>query len=158
MVFHIARECRLERATLYAYVVMPHHVHMILRPRSNQTISQFMEKFKPNTGDAVARILSPAEIAQFSQQRGLNGNTFWQRSFRGLLIDSEERFWQKANYIHRNPVKAGYVVQPEQYRWSSASLYLKSHLSRESGLSYDVVVGSLRARVEEGESDLESPP
>jgi len=104
-----------------------------------------MEKFKPNTGDAVARILSPSELSQFDQQRGLNGNTFWQRSFRGLQIESEAMFWQKAGYIHNNPVEAGYVTEPERYCWSSASLYLKGGLSRETGLSYDAVVDSLRA-------------
>ena len=33
-------------------------------------------------------------------------------------------FWQKANYIHRNPVRAGIVENAEDYKWSSAGLYL----------------------------------
>ena len=81
----------------------------------------------------MARLLSPGELAQFDQQRGLNGNTFWQRSFRGLLIETEEMFWHKANYIHQNPVEAGYVEQPEQYPWSSASLYLKGEIVARDG-------------------------
>ncbi|MFI5386495.1 MAG: hypothetical protein ACHQ50_10290 [Fimbriimonadales bacterium] len=34
MVFAIAHECKVARATLYGYVVMPHHVHLLVRPHA----------------------------------------------------------------------------------------------------------------------------
>jgi hypothetical protein len=38
----------------------------------------------------------------------------------GLPVFSEGFFMQKVNYIHLNPVKAGLVARPEDYRWSTA--------------------------------------
>jgi len=52
-------------------------------------------------------------------------------------------FWEKMNYIHMNPVKAGHVESAEDYRWSSARLVLEGKMSRETGLDYSAVVGSL---------------
>jgi len=45
---------------------------------------------------------SEEELKQFDHQRGLNGNTFWQDSFRSVIIESERMFWQKSKIpIHR---------------------------------------------------------
>ena len=145
MVRQTARECRLEMAALYGYVVMPHHIHLVVRPRPNQTISAFMSRFKPHTGAAVTRILSPAELSQFDQQRGLNENTFWQRSFRSIVIEDEHMFWQKMEYIHSNPIRAGYVERAEDYSWSSARLVSSGGLREAEGLDYAAVADSLRA-------------
>jgi len=60
-----------------------------------------------------------------------------------LVIDDEKMFWQKVNYIDQNPVEVEYVKSPEECRWSSTRLVLNSHLSREHGLDYAAVVGSL---------------
>jgi hypothetical protein len=43
----------------------------------------------------------------------------WQESFKGLPLWSEWMIWQKINYIHANPVKAGLVSSAKDYRWSS---------------------------------------
>ncbi len=82
-----------------------------------------------------------------------SGVPFWQYSFRSVVIESEEMFWQKMHYIHMNPVKAGYVEHAEDYRWSSARLVLEGKLSREDGLSYDDGVTSLGAWSVEEEND-----
>jgi REP element-mobilizing transposase RayT len=153
MVFAIARECRILRATLYGYVVMPHHVHLLIRPHPKMNGPQFMQVFKKKSGEAIVKLLGEAELHQFDQQRGLNGNTFWQYSFRSIVIESERMFWQKMNYIHMNPVEAGYVETPEAFRWSSARLVGEGLLSHESGLAYDEVVKSLGTWAVEGESD-----
>jgi putative transposase len=144
MVLAIARECRLTRAALYGYVVMPHHVHLLIRPPEAMNGPQFMKTFKKESGKSVANLLNAEELRQFDEQRGLNRNTFWQRSFRSIAIESETVFWQKTQYIHLNPVRAGYVEQPEDYRWSSARLVLQASLSSETGLPYGAVVDSLR--------------
>ncbi|MGH9905769.1 MAG: hypothetical protein ACRD8U_09335, partial [Pyrinomonadaceae bacterium] len=43
----------------------------------------------------------------------------WQESFKALPLWSEWMIWQKINYIHANPVKAGLVASARDYRWSS---------------------------------------
>ncbi len=144
MVFHLLRECRLQKAVLYGYVVMPHHLHLLLRPAPDDSISAFMKLFKPNTSREILKLLTPAETAMFDEQRGLNGNTFWQRSFRSIVIESEEMLQQKVAYIHQNPVRAGYVETEEDYRWSSARGYLSGLVSETSGIDYVRAADSLK--------------
>ncbi len=146
MVAANARECKRAEAALYGYVVMPHHVHLLVRLPEQLNGPQFMRVFKRQSSGSVAKLLTAAELHQFDQQRGLNGNTFWQRSFRSISITEEQMFWQKMDYIHHNPVKAAYVERPEEYRWSSAALVMSGLLSEESGLPYEAVIESLGAR------------
>jgi putative transposase len=103
----MATELKIARATLYAYAVMPHHVHLLVRPHPKMNGPKLMQMFKKNTGQAIMKLLSETEQRQFDQQRGLNGNTFWKYSFRSIVIDREGMLSQKVNYIHQNPVKAG---------------------------------------------------
>jgi hypothetical protein len=52
-------------------------------------------------------------------------------------------FRQKMEYLHNNPVKAGYVESPEDYRWSSARFLMSGLWSEERGLAYAEVIESL---------------
>ena len=49
---------------------------------------------------------------------------FWQEGAHAEMIFSEAVMREKLNYIHRNPVKRGYVDSPEHWRYSSARNYL----------------------------------
>jgi len=51
-----------------------------------------------------------------------------------------------------NPVRAEYVESPEAHRWWSARLVLEGKMSRETGLNYAAVVGSLGTRARDEES------
>lgn len=153
MVFAIARECKIARAALFGYVVMPHHVHLLVRPHARMNGPRFMQVFKKKSGGAISALLTEAESRQFDQQRGLNGNTFWKYSFRSIVIESEAMFWQKMNYIHDNPVRAGYVESAESYRWSSAGLVMRGRMERQSGIAYNEVVESLGTWSVEGGSE-----
>jgi len=75
-----------------------------------------------------------------------------------VVIESEEMFWQKMEYMHLNPVKAGYVECAEDYRSSSARLVLAGKLSRQTGLACDDVVKSLGAWAVDGENDARERP
>jgi hypothetical protein len=46
-------------------------------------------------------------------------------------------------YVHLNPVRAGYVESPEDYRWSSARFLLAGSGSPNAGLPYSNVMESL---------------
>ena len=43
----------------------------------------------------------------------------WQQSFKDIPLWSAWMIWQKINYIHQNPVKAGIVKSARDYYWSS---------------------------------------
>jgi hypothetical protein len=48
---------------------------------------------------------------------------FWQEGSHPQGIEGEAMLRQKLEYIHQNPVKRGYVDEPEHWRWSSARNY-----------------------------------
>jgi hypothetical protein len=47
----------------------------------------------------------------------------WQRRFYDFVVRSEEKKIEKLKYIHRNPVKRGLVLEPDQWAWSSFRWY-----------------------------------
>lgn len=49
--------------------------------------------------------------------------SLWQREKNVFPIFSEGMFNEKLNYIHQNPVRAGFVNQAKEYRWSSARIW-----------------------------------
>jgi hypothetical protein len=47
----------------------------------------------------------------------------WQARFYDFNVWSEHKRVEKLRYMHRNPVKRGLVIEPEQWRWSSYRWY-----------------------------------
>ena len=48
---------------------------------------------------------------------------FWQQNNHPMVLDNNELMEQKLTYIHENPLKAGIVLSPEEYLYSSAKFY-----------------------------------
>ena len=48
---------------------------------------------------------------------------FWIQDNHPIQLSSGNMIEQRLNYIHNNPVEAGFVVQPEHWKWSSAYDY-----------------------------------
>ena len=91
---------------LYAWVIMPNHVHTIFRPRV--AMPYIMRWLKGTTGRRANRIL------------GRVGTPFWQdESFDHWIRTSEELNYLIA-YVESNPVKAGLIGADEPWPWSSA--------------------------------------
>ncbi len=98
---------RRERAYVLAYVVMPNHLHALLVPRDNTSISRVMQSIKGYS----ARIVNG--------KLGRHG-PLWQRSFYDRMIRNEQQLLETVSYVHMNPVVAGLVEKPEEYPYSSA--------------------------------------
>ena len=94
-------------ARIYAYVLMPEHVHLLINEPSTILLAQFLKSLKQITSRRLR-----GDRQQFWQER------YFDRNVRGEAARSEV-----IRYIHRNPVKRGLVATPEQYRWSSFSHY-----------------------------------
>jgi REP element-mobilizing transposase RayT len=90
------------------WVVMPNHVHLILWPMPNFTLSEVLQSRKRHTARQVNRLL------------GRTGETFWQRESYDHWIRDDEEKSRIRRYIRHNPVKAGLCQAPEDWKWSSA--------------------------------------
>jgi putative transposase len=94
---------------LFAYVVMPAHLHLLLMPHG-RGLSASMHAIKRVTAEKLVR------------RRGCCGPV-WQARYFDFVLRRVHDFWDKVEYIHQNPVTAGLVKQPDQWRWSSAAHY-----------------------------------
>jgi putative transposase len=91
---------------LYAWVIMPNHVHAILQPLGE--MSGIMRWLKGRTARRANRIL------------GRTGATFWQDESFDHWIRSAAELQDLIAYVEGNPVKAGLAGAPCQWPWSSA--------------------------------------
>ncbi len=131
MVVRIASDHIYYGARLFGFVVMSSHIHLLTGLPPDRDVSWFVQRLKTNSAKEIRPLLTEAELAGFSLHEGLDGRQFWQRSFRSIGITDEEMLVQKLNYVQLNPVRAGLVSSPEDYRWSSAALLLTVETERE---------------------------
>lgn len=89
---------------LYAYVIMPNHLHLLMR-LTRYGISKTVQLLKGRAS------------------RQINEGNFWQKGFFDLTILTDHKFKEKFNYIHYNPVKWGLVEKAEDYKYSTAMEY-----------------------------------
>jgi len=85
---------------------MDNHFHLLLTPETAEGLPQMMQ--------AVGR----AYVRYFNLRHGRSG-TLWEGRYRSNLIESERYLLACMVYIDLNPVRAGMVAQPEDFRWSS---------------------------------------
>ena len=115
-----------ERYTLLAFVVMPSHHHWLFLPNENWSREALQQ-----SSESDARRRTPREMISHSIQsytatmcnrvRGESGS-YWQTETFDHWARDEAELLRIIDYIERNPVKAGLVERPEDWRWSSARL------------------------------------
>jgi putative transposase len=93
-------------AALYAWCVMPDHVHLLLQDRD---IVDFVRLFKGNM-TPKSRALDPSHV-------------LWQRSFYDRGLRKEEPLITVSLYIWENPVRAGIVDHASSYTWSGSLVW-----------------------------------
>lgn len=112
---------------LFAYVIMPEHVHLVLQPLPGGKMRTVLWHLKrPVTAEALAWVKgrSPKFLARMAdvQPSGKVTYRFWQRGGghdRNLRSASDVH--EKIAYIHNNPVRRGLVERPEDWSYSSAA-------------------------------------
>jgi putative transposase len=105
---HILEETRSQRGlAIVAYVLMPEHIHLLTNEPPNGILATWLQIFKQRT----------------SRQLKSPGQQFWQRRYYDFNVGSIEKYIEKIQYIHRNPVTRGLVSNPEDYSWSSFNHY-----------------------------------
>ncbi len=96
--------------TLYAYVLMPNHVHLLLE-QGETPLSKIMQG------------LQQSFTLYYNKRYGKSGHLF-QGRYKAILCDRDAYLLELVRYIHLNSVRAGIVKRPEDYPWSSHRKYL----------------------------------
>jgi len=91
---------------IHAYVLMTNHVHLLITPATVQGIGKVMQ--------ALGR-----SYVRYFNDRYRRTGTLWEGRYKAALLDTEAYLLTCCRYIELNPVRAGMVEQPGQYRWSS---------------------------------------
>ena len=115
---------------LWAYVIMPEHVHLIVCPgAAPHRMADFLYTLKKSvTNRAISFVKrnSPAFLKRMEdvQPNGQSAYRFWQRGggYDENLFNPK-KVWDKIDYIHLNPVRRGLCEKPCDWIWSSARAY-----------------------------------
>lgn len=94
--------------SIHAYVLMTNHVHLLATPKSKDSAWLMM------------KYLNQRYVRYVNRKYDRSG-TLWEGRFRSCLTQTENYALGCYRYIELNPVRAGIVERPEQYRWSSYS-------------------------------------
>lgn len=104
-------------AVIHAYCLMGNHYHLLLETPSGN-LSQIMQH------------INGAYTNYFNVKQKRYGHLF-QGRYKAILIEADEYAEELSRYIHLNPVRAGMVSRPEEYRWSSYLDYIEGRKSPE---------------------------
>lgn len=92
---------------LHEFVVMPNHFHMLISPNANVTLERALQLIKGRCSFEAGKRFGVKCV-------------LWQRSFHDRRMRDLGEYMQFRKYIHSNLVKAGLVMDPAEYRYSSA--------------------------------------
>lgn len=118
---------------MYAYVLMSNHVHLIVRS-DEEKLSKTIGELKKFTSKKILNsikeepesrrewMLFMFEEAAKKHKRNKKYQV-WTHENHAINLFSEKFITERLNYIHKNPIRAGIVVNPEDYLYSSARNY-----------------------------------
>jgi len=98
-----SRKCRV---AIHAWVFMTNHVHLLVTPESEDGVSHMMQT------------LGRHYVRYFNHTYRRSG-TLWEGRFKSCVVNAEDYLLVCQRYIELNPVRAGMVLEPAEYPWSS---------------------------------------
>ena len=123
------RLIKLHRITLYAFVIMPNHYHIIWSVSEKYNPEDIQRDFHKWTAKQLIASLKtnqPQELSRFHVDAPDRAFQIWERNPLPVELYTEEVIWQKLEYIHNNPCQEKWRLAPlpELYLYSSARYYL----------------------------------
>jgi REP element-mobilizing transposase RayT len=118
-----------ERLTVYAYVILENHLHLIVSADNlskeianfrSYTARQIIDFYKTQNAQYILKQLNYYKLRHKTDR----DYQLWQEGTHPEQIQGEAMMRQKIEYIHYNPVKRGYVDEPTHWRYSSARNYV----------------------------------
>lgn len=95
------------RYWLFSWVIMPNHVHLVVRTADSVPLHKVVQGWKSFTAKQANDVLR-------------RGGRFWQRDYHDRFIRDDAHLERAMNYVHGNPVKAGLVGDAVEWVYSSA--------------------------------------
>jgi len=106
----LAEQTLKEEVAVWAYCLMPNHVHLILKPARSGDLGRAV-------GEAHRR------YTNFINARGRWTGHLFQSRFASVVLD-DTHLIRAVRYVSLNPVRAGLVNRPEEWKWSSVRAHL----------------------------------
>jgi REP-associated tyrosine transposase len=107
----LAENCRAADVEVWAWCLMPNHVHLILTPSDPDGLRR-----------ALARV--HRSYAGLIQARRKRSGHFWQGRFGAVAMD-EQHLAAALRYVSLNPVRARLTERAQDWRWSSTRAHLR---------------------------------
>lgn len=98
--------CEKYSCDIHAYVLMTNHVHLLITPHEEQSLSKAFQ-------------MLGRYYVQYFNYRYQRTGTLWEGRYKATVIDTEAYLLTCMRYIELNPVRAGIVAHPSDYPWSS---------------------------------------
>ena len=129
------RHCQQKKGLeLYAWCLMPSHLHLIAAAEDEGKLSDILRDFKKFTSKEIVKQIQeePESRREWMLDKfmfagkynpKITNYKFWQDGNRPVVLYSPKFTQQKIDYIHYNPVKAMIVAEPQEYLFSSARNY-----------------------------------
>ncbi len=114
--------------SLWAYVFMPNHVHILILPKQQEySISRILKTIKQPVATKAIHYLkqhNPDGLTQLATGQKFQKLRFWQKGGGyDHNVTEIDTLLQTIRYIHLNPVRKGFVDSPEEWFYSSASTW-----------------------------------
>lgn len=126
--------CKYKGMCLFAYCIMPSHLHLIFNDGDSNP-GKLLKEFKIYSSKKIQNMIeeNPQEsrkewLLWMMERAGkMNSNVkyrqFWQQNNQPIELWSNNVITEKLNYIHNNPVEAGFVEEVHHWKYSSAKNY-----------------------------------
>jgi len=126
--------CRKEKGLqIYAYVIMTNHIHLLTMAKEGN-LSNVIRDFKKFTASQILKAIATEPESrrdwmlkrfEFAAKSNVRSSfyQFWTHENHAISCIKADFTKQKLDYIHNNPVRAGFVEKPEDWLYSSARNY-----------------------------------
>ena len=126
---------KMKGLEVWAYCIMSSHAHWILGRHSEPSLEDIIRDIKKYTSTKIIEAIAKNDhesrrellLRLFERAGRKNSNNtkyqFWQQHNHPIELNTNKKLDDTLNYIHQNPVKAGIVLSPEHYLYSSAMNY-----------------------------------
>ena len=117
---------KANRATVYGFVIMSNHFHLLWQMVDEHKREDVQRDFLRYTSQQILKLLRNDKSTLLPELLArAKDRTYqvWERNSLSIPVWTNAVIWQKLEYIHSNPVKAGLCEVSEEYFYSSAMYY-----------------------------------